>query len=217
MSEGRVEPAVPPEVPKLSRRCLMIGVPLAALTALSRAASVRAAGEVLQLEWSRLVPPAPPRPASAGPVVAEGIVDLEEFARRTAPDLPEPIPPPAPHARLSEPEDRWMSRPRVSRRPPAAIVRELDGRRVRIGGYVVPLELESRLVRELLLVPFVGACIHVPPPPSNQVIFVTFPQGLALQGLFDPVWVTGRMSVALATTELADAGYAIAAERIERR
>ena len=58
----------------------------------------------------------------------------------------------------------------------------LDGKRVHIGGYVVPLDFEATTVKEFLLVPFVGACIHVPPPPANQIVYVKVEQGLRRAG-----------------------------------
>ena len=62
---------------------------------------------------------------------------------------------------------KWMSG--ASKAPntntPAPVVAELNGKRVKIGGYVVPLDFDATKVTEFLLVPFVGACIHVPPPP----------------------------------------------------
>ena len=64
---------------------------------------------------------------------------------------------------------------------------------VRLAGYLLPLEMNERLVVEFLLVPYVGACIHTPPPDANQVIHVVYPQGFPAEGLFDPVWITGRM------------------------
>jgi len=72
-------------------------------------------------------------------------------------------------------------------------------------------------VTDFLLVPFVGACIHVPPPPANQIIYVKIEQGFDVQGTFDPVWVTGTLKVAPTFTGLADAGYSLEAEKVELR
>lgn len=195
----------------MDRRNLLLGA-TAGLTELARSRSpALASSEPLALKWADLVPPAPPRTGSpARPMIAEGEVDIMEFALRDGPlaDI---------HSDPREPEGRWMSRARRSRRPPAAVVQSLDGKRVKIGGYVVPLDLEARSVKELLLVPFVGACIHVPPPPSNQVIHVTAQTAFRIRDLFDPVWVSGRLSVVQSSTELADAGYALAAESVSPR
>ena len=95
------------------------------------------------------------------------------------------------------------------------MVTELNGKRVRIGGYVVPLDFEATTIKEFLLVPFVGACIHVPPPPANQIVYVKSDKGFEIGGQFDPVWVTGTMKTETAFTGLADAGYST--RRRERR
>ena len=56
--------------------------------------------------------------------------------------------------------------------PDAPVVDTFDGKRVKIPGFVVPLEGTAELTTEFLLVPYFGACIHVPPPPSNQIVYV---------------------------------------------
>ena len=71
----------------------------------------------------------------------------------------------------------------------------LDGKLVRIPGYALPLEHIDTGVKELLLVPYVGACIHVPPPPANQTIYVTLEDAYIARTLFEPVWITGRMYI----------------------
>jgi hypothetical protein len=110
----------------------------------------------------------------------------------------------------------------IKRRQPGAdqpprVVAELNGKRVRIGGYVVPLDFEATTVKEFLLVPFVGACIHVPPPPANQIVYVKAEKGFEIGGAFDPVTVTGTIKTETAFTGLADAGYSIDAESVEPR
>ncbi len=92
----------------------------------------------------------------------------------------------------------------------APVVETLDGRQVRLPGFVVPLEMDTARISEFLLVPYFGACIHVPPPPANQTILVTTPDDLPYEGgLFDTVWVEGRMRVEPFSDELGDAGYRI--------
>ena len=72
---------------------------------------------------------------------------------------------------------------------------ELDGQTVRIPGYALPLEHKDTGVKELLLVPYVGACIHVPPPPANQIIYVSLKDPHTLKSIYEPVWITGRLSI----------------------
>ena len=76
-----------------------------------------------------------------------------------------------------------------------SLVTELNGKQIRMPGYLLPLGFDGTKVTEFLLVPFVGACIHVPPPPPNQIVYVRFDEGYADPGIFSPVWVEGRMRV----------------------
>lgn len=83
------------------------------------------------------------------------------------------------------------------RRAEANAVNEaILGQEIRVPGYVLPLEMRDRKAVEFLLVPTVGACIHTPPPPANQMIHVIHAEGLEIQGLYDPVWVTGVLEAA---------------------
>ncbi len=92
-----------------------------------------------------------------------------------------------------------------------------DGQRVRIPGYALPLEFDGDEVSEFLLVPFVGACIHTPPPPPNQIVFVKPSEAFASAGLYTPVWVEGTLAATPAVHDLSlvdgqapiDVGYKI--------
>ena len=101
---------------------------------------------------------------------------------------------------------------------------ELEGRRVRIPGYMLPLEFDGRRVTEFLLVPYVGACIHTPPPPPTQIVHVKSKNGFESSGrLFQPVWVDGpiRIEGGATVTRLMDgsdliySAYSIDAEAVE--
>ncbi|WP_341521404.1 DUF3299 domain-containing protein [Pseudomonas sp. G.S.17] len=99
--------------------------------------------------------------------------------------------------------------------PHAPVVKALNGQRVRLPGYIVPLEVsEEGRVIEFLLVPYFGACIHVPPPPSNQIVHVTSALGVKVDELYQPYWIEGPMQVKASTSELADAGYQMEADQI---
>ncbi len=106
-----------------------------------------------------------------------------------------------------------------------SIVEELNGQRVRIPGYLLPLEVSATKVTEFLLVPYVGACIHVPPPPPNQIIYVKIGQSKSYKSknLYEPVWVTGVLSAKSMVKDLylvdgsagVDIGYSMQATHIE--
>ncbi len=98
----------------------------------------------------------------------------------------------------------------------AKTVAALDGREVRLGGYPVPLESDARgRSTEFFLVPYPGACIHVPPPPPNQIVLVRYPQGIALDDIYAPLWVDGRLKVEPVSNDLADAAYTLDAGTVE--
>ncbi|WP_290703134.1 DUF3299 domain-containing protein [Amphritea sp.] len=97
----------------------------------------------------------------------------------------------------------------------APVVQEMDGRMIRIPGFVVPLVEEGLKVTEFFLVPYFGACIHVPPPPSNQMLYVTFEPGTNVENLYDAIWITGKLSVDRVSNDLGAAGYKVEAFKIE--
>ena len=97
----------------------------------------------------------------------------------------------------------------------APVVSALDGQRIRLPGFVVPLDFEDTEISEFLLVPYFGACIHVPPPPSNQIVYVKTVAGYPLKELFDPVWVTGELHTQAYLNDVGDAGYTMQATIIE--
>ena len=104
------------------------------------------------------------------------------------------------HGQLSTPFDQETA---------GLVTDEYDGKMVRIPGYLLPLDFEGTSVTTALLVPYVGACLHVPPPPPNQLIFVTAGEPYEMRGIFEPVFVTGRFGAAATDTALAEIGYAI--------
>ncbi|WP_040608987.1 DUF3299 domain-containing protein [Pseudooceanicola batsensis] len=91
----------------------------------------------------------------------------------------------------------------------------LDGKPVKLPGYIIPFDVSSEGVTSFMLVPYVGACIHTPPPPPNQLVFVTASTPWPSESLWDPVWVSGRLSAKAISTQIAEVGYQIAAEKIE--
>ncbi len=103
-----------------------------------------------------------------------------------------------------------------SQQPASSGVRtEWNGRMVRLPGFIVPIDFEGAAVTAFILVPYVGACIHVPPPPANQLVFVTTEDPYDSKGLYSPVKVTGMFGVSAISTHLAQIGYALSAEKIE--
>ena len=96
------------------------------------------------------------------------------------------------------------------------IIPEMDGRNVRVPGFVVPLEFDDeQTITEFFLVPYFGACIHSPPPPPNQIIYVRAPKGIQLETLYDPFWISGKLSTQLVENYMATAAYSMEMQSYE--
>lgn len=146
-----------------------------------------AADSAIELDWDELIP-SDWRPEAALDRLLSDAVALSDDDPR-AMEL------------MAEMEAMWADAP---------VVESLDGRRVKLPGYVVPLDMERTRINEFLLVPYFGACIHVPPPPANQTVYVRTEPNKAYRGnLYDVVWVTGVLSVKPKTSELGHAGYTL--------
>jgi hypothetical protein len=91
----------------------------------------------------------------------------------------------------------------------APIVESLNGKLVKIPGFVVPLEGDNETTTEFLLVPYFGACIHVPPPPANQIVYVKFSEAVPIENLYDAVWITGTLTTKGWEGDLATVGYSL--------
>ena len=89
------------------------------------------------------------------------------------------------------------------------IIQQLNAQTIRIPGFVVPVEFDEESITEFFLVPYFGACIHSPPPPPNQIIYVHAPQGLKLDTLYDPFWISGTLSTKLIENYMATAAYSL--------
>ena len=213
------------------------------------ASSVPAAGPAREIDWSGLLPPTlielekesrrlgsylralPPGEQEVYREVAAELIAFDKLATGAATEdqlllqerqaLKE-----RPSRRYPEAFDYWSRVKKVREALAAqssAVDPALDGAQIRIPGYVLPLEFEGTWVKEFLLVPYVGACIHVPPPPPNQMVFVTARASFEAEGLFAPVWVEGTLSTRGGAYDLTlvdgtasvDAGYALEAAEVE--
>lgn len=91
----------------------------------------------------------------------------------------------------------------------------LDGAYIRMPGFIIPIDLSTEGVTSFVLVPYVGACIHTPPPPPNQLVFVTTETAWPGDDLWEAVWVTGQMQHEIQSTGVAETGYALKADEME--
>lgn len=81
---------------------------------------------------------------------------------------------------------------------------------IRLPGFIVPLESdENQRVTQFFIVPYFGACLHMPPPPPNQIIFATHPEGIKLDVLYDPFWFEGTLTIDNTENELGASAYSM--------
>lgn len=93
----------------------------------------------------------------------------------------------------------------------------LHGVTVRIPGFVVPLEInEQQVITRFFVVPYFGACIHLPPPAPNQMIHVETKQGIELESIYEPIWISGKLSTTLIEDNIATSAYSMDVYAIER-
>jgi hypothetical protein len=145
---------------------------------------VKLPGDVLQVDWEKLLPPGAPKPFNE--------------------------PPASVHGYLGE------SGPAAKQSGSSAVNTGLEGLTLRIPGFIVPLDVDAAgQVVEFLLVPYYGACIHVPPPPPNQIIYVKPMKPILVKDTFNAYWITGRMHVEIRNTQMASASYSMSASKVE--
>ena len=143
-------------------------------------------GEVLEIDWRDLLP-------------------VNERAHYSA------TAPPPEHGPLGE------GGPPAVQKQTTTFNEELAEMVVRLPGFIVPIGApRGGLITEFFLVPYIGACIHVPPPPPNQMVYVKSASGIAADAIHEAYWVTGKMRVESRTTALGTAAYGLAASKVER-
>ncbi len=152
--------------------------------------SIQASNKIIELEWDNLVP---------GNTLSA--IDLSEpwtlgEQRLAAID----------HTKIPEQNEN---------KEPAPLVTEYNNKKVKIAGYMVPLDFDATKVKEFLLVPYVGACIHVPPPPGNQIIYVQSKKGIPVYDIYTPIYVTGVIQSGEFKTNIAvEIGYNLQVENV---
>ncbi|MCO4101008.1 MAG: DUF3299 domain-containing protein [Gemmatimonas sp.] len=95
-------------------------------------------------------------------------------------------------------------------------LKKLEGKMVRIPGFVVPLDDFQEEGAEFLLVPYYGACVHTPPPPPNQIVMVEMSGKKAVKlNLFDAVWMSGTLKIASVESPYGTVGYTLQGLKVE--
>ena len=113
-------------------------------------------------------------------------------------------------------EDHTYDNPFSTPVYPAGVVEELNGVLAKLPGFVVPLGVVGDgKVKDFLLVPYFGACIHYPPPPPNQIVYVKLDEPIDLESAWDPIWATGELKTEFHGSDLGAAAYTMVAQKIE--
>jgi uncharacterized protein len=157
-------------------------------------------------------------PMNAGPLASQPLLAQEHVRELDWKELlPEsergrfsPLAPPPLH------DARGEAGPPAVQEPDFGVNKSLDGLTVRLPGFIVPLDpVQPEGLQEFLLVPYFGACIHVPPPPPNQIVYVHTAHRTTVDSIYDAYWITGRLHLQTRTTRLGATAYDLSAEKIE--
>jgi uncharacterized protein len=98
---------------------------------------------------------------------------------------------------------------------PSKFLKESDGKRAKMPGFMIPLEDNAQEISEFLLVPTPMACIHVPAPPANQIVHVKMASGRRAKASYGPVWAYGRFRITEVTHQYGKASFEMVGEKIE--
>ncbi|HEX4843670.1 MAG TPA: DUF3299 domain-containing protein [Limnobacter sp.] len=143
-----------------------------------------------ELEWDRLMP------ADWDPMAAFRGLNIAELQDND----------PRAQQALNAMREAWNKAP---------VNADLSGKKVRIPGFVIPVEQSEEGVAELLLVPYFGACIHTPPPPANQIVHVKLSQPQPAMGAMQAYWVWGELKLNRFSSEFGEAAYQLVATGVQ--
>jgi hypothetical protein len=200
-------------------RTLKLCVALAAMLSITFLGDISPAHAAKRIEWKHLLPKLPPLANPLAKLTEDQRFDIEtiQWARGLT----------AKQKRLEENQqgvqdvrdyerqfkkaglnvDQLLSKYQTWRTAVAKrnkiVNSELSGQSITLAGYLLPLEFSDKGVTDFLLVPYVGACIHVPPPPANQIVFVRLAKKFKVEDLFTAVWVKGKLKTKATSKALA--------------
>jgi hypothetical protein len=160
----------------------------------TRPSATAAATEPREIKWDELVPPG-----------WDPMAELRDKLKNPATGF------------MSDADPRMLELLRELREvwDNAPINESMDGVLVKLPGYLVPLEEANGAVKEFLLVPYFGACIHSPPPPANQIVHVVLSKPAHGLRAMDVVWISGKMQAKRVASYMGKSGYHMTADKVE--
>lgn len=163
------------------------------------------ASEYIQVEWTDLLPEED----------YQALMQMPEIDHGQDPDLVLPQEDLDESAQIDR-QIEQIKRDNFNRAMQSAKVKdELKGKQVKLAGFIVPLEFsEANKLTEFFLVPYFGACMHLPPPPPNQIIHVTSKQGIHFDDIYSPYWLSGELDIKRTQHEVADSAYAMQVKEV---
>ncbi len=97
-----------------------------------------------------------------------------------------------------------------------ATVPGVNNTKIRLAGYVVPVEqTDDGQMTEFFFVPYFGACIHVPPPPPNNIVYVKMAKPIAAADMFNAYWLEGTIKTERLSNDIAATAYVMTGDSLK--
>lgn len=110
------------------------------------------------------------------------------------------------------------------KKKPGKKLEAIIDKEISLVGFMMPLDNNAtKSIKEFLLVPYFPSCIHVPPPPSNQIVLVSYKGKKDLPLHYGLITVKGVFKMASAKkkvkknrmlTMMPDASYSMSSQSV---
>ncbi|PCI54760.1 MAG: hypothetical protein COB45_07685 [Gammaproteobacteria bacterium] len=184
----------------MNNRCLLCST-IIVLGVLIFSLTVRAQTKYIDIEWLQLMPADDLEALLNYPEV---LFEIEDGADNDNMSALEEISP------TDETANRFQQALKSTK-----VVESFDGKAIRLPGFIVPLETdEKQRVTQFFIVPYFGACLHMPPPPPNQIIYVQYSTGIELSSLYDAFWLEGQLRIDTTENLLGKSAYSMKIDKV---
>ena len=187
------------DLDKMKSRCILCSTVLAVVLLVSLTA--RAKVEYTDIAWTELIPAEDLEVLLNPP---DFLYDIEDQSENDSMEALKDVSP------IDDAARRYQQALESTQ-----IVDVFDGKNIRIPGFVVPLETdEKQRVTKFFIVPYFGACLHMPPPPPNQIIFAKSAEGIEVTSLYDAFWFEGTLRIDTTDSLLGKSAYGIKLNKV---